>query len=35
MFFHTGLITEADEPNMIIGVIAHESVILPAGIYRA
>ena len=24
MFFHTGLITEADEPNMIIGVIAHE-----------
>ena len=24
MFFHTGLITEAEEPNMIIGVIAHE-----------
>jgi len=24
IFFHTGLITEAEEPNMVIGVIAHE-----------
>ncbi len=24
IFFHTGLILEADEPNMIIGVMAHE-----------
>lgn len=24
MFFHTGLILEADTPNMVIGVIAHE-----------
>ena len=24
IFFHTGLITEADTPNMVIGVIAHE-----------
>lgn len=24
VFFHTGLITEAEKPNMVIGVIAHE-----------
>ncbi|MEM9990015.1 MAG: M48 family metalloprotease, partial [Pseudomonadota bacterium] len=31
MFYHTGLITEADTPNQILGVIAHETGHLAGG----
>ena len=35
IYFHTGLILESEDPNMVIGVIAHEMAILSAATCRA